>query len=667
MNIDAAKRKVIHHRKSILSNVQTILKSEFIGLDDVIDNVINSFEPWFVFPEYVTKPIIINLWGMTGTGKTSLVRRLAELTEHSNRLINIDMAEFSDKYHSTLRNFITDGVVADKSPLIFCLDEFQFARTISETDSEIDRQGTRMIWEFIDTGKVTINKRDVDTYLEIGMLCEALKECQKLDLDVKNGQVIKKKKVFLQTLDDFYLNYGRRNHDNDDKVNLVPDNFFDDIYEFSKDRFKDRKDFKDFLMNLNLVGTITFIEELLESNKISKVLDFSNSVIFIIGNLDEAYHLSSDIDPDQDPDLFHEQSKLINLSTIKSALLERFRHEQVSRLGNNHIIYPAFSSAHFKLLIQKELDKASAKFIQNFGLGIEFTNNINDLIYKESVFPTEGARPVITSVNLLIESYFSKIINDICLKYDTLDSILWDYSNEYYQIACYLENEKVDELNYRIQLKVEKDRKSKHPDFEALVSVHECGHAVVAALVTRMVPKKISCVSANDNAEGRTILNHPERTIYTKKYMLERIMIALGGFLAQKMIFGDENITSGVVSDLQEATNFALRCIKSYGMGSEPIAINVPSLKTNEFFFSREKHQIEAMNIINDCKVKTEELLLRNKKVLLELSKVLTNKLTLDSVDIEIVIKEFAVEEWVGTEGFINQENYYNFKEILFG
>src|SRR5438874_8494580 len=57
------------------------LKTQFIGLDDTIDQIISAVRVWYLMPELMTRPIIINLWGLTGTGKTSLVRKFVQLIQ----------------------------------------------------------------------------------------------------------------------------------------------------------------------------------------------------------------------------------------------------------------------------------------------------------------------------------------------------------------------------------------------------------------------------------------------------------------------------------------------------------------------------------------------------------------------------------------------------------
>ena len=49
------------------------LKKEFIGLDETIHQIISAVRVWYLMPELMTRPIIINLWGLTGTGKNTPV------------------------------------------------------------------------------------------------------------------------------------------------------------------------------------------------------------------------------------------------------------------------------------------------------------------------------------------------------------------------------------------------------------------------------------------------------------------------------------------------------------------------------------------------------------------------------------------------------------------
>ena len=56
-----------------LESTKVQLKSYLFGLDPIIDQVVDSIASWYFFPEHQTRPLVINLWGMTGMGKTELV------------------------------------------------------------------------------------------------------------------------------------------------------------------------------------------------------------------------------------------------------------------------------------------------------------------------------------------------------------------------------------------------------------------------------------------------------------------------------------------------------------------------------------------------------------------------------------------------------------------
>ena len=57
-------------RIKLLDSALVQLKREFVGLDDIIDQLGASVYAWYVTPEIITRPTIVSIWGMTGTGKT---------------------------------------------------------------------------------------------------------------------------------------------------------------------------------------------------------------------------------------------------------------------------------------------------------------------------------------------------------------------------------------------------------------------------------------------------------------------------------------------------------------------------------------------------------------------------------------------------------------------
>ncbi len=68
--------KEITERRKVLVKASKNLKKHFVGIDSIIDEVISNIEVWYLMPELLTRPVVVNLWGMTGVGKTDLIRRL---------------------------------------------------------------------------------------------------------------------------------------------------------------------------------------------------------------------------------------------------------------------------------------------------------------------------------------------------------------------------------------------------------------------------------------------------------------------------------------------------------------------------------------------------------------------------------------------------------------
>ena len=115
----------IKEREQRLINAQNQLKAEFIGIDSVIDSIISNIRVWYLFPEMVSKPLVINLWGLTGCGKTSLVNRLCELLEVNDRTVMYNLAKLDEDNSTELEDNITENISNKERNPVFIFDEFR--------------------------------------------------------------------------------------------------------------------------------------------------------------------------------------------------------------------------------------------------------------------------------------------------------------------------------------------------------------------------------------------------------------------------------------------------------------------------------------------------------------------------------------------------------------
>lgn len=106
-----------------------------------------------------------------------------------------------------------------------------------------------------------------------------------------------------------------------------------------------------------------------------------------------------------------------------------------------------------------------------------------------------------------------------------------------------------------------------------ITAYHEAGHALVASVLPYADPvHKISIISRG-RAAGYTLkLPLEDRKMQSRKEFLDDISVSLGGYIAEKMIYGD--ITTGASNDLQVLTNLARNMVARYGMSDKmgPIA-----------------------------------------------------------------------------------------------
>ena len=152
-----ALRVHIAQRNAQLEAIAAELKRELFGIDDVIDRVIDSVRAWFVLPEIISRPVIVCLWGLTGTGKTQLTRSLARKLGFYDRFVEAQMDGFSNDIGSscdTISGMLSNSGIAEGSPGILVLDEFQRYRTIDQDGDDIKVQRYVDVWTLLSDGRL---------------------------------------------------------------------------------------------------------------------------------------------------------------------------------------------------------------------------------------------------------------------------------------------------------------------------------------------------------------------------------------------------------------------------------------------------------------------------------------------------------------------------------
>ena len=155
---------------------------------------------------------------------------------------------------------------------------------------------------------------------------------------------------------------------------------------------------------------------------------------------------------------------------------------------------------------------------------------------------------------------------------------LYSLMNEGAILAAKEERKKVAQFDLirsieKVMLGPERKSHILSPKEKKITAYHEAGHALVASVLPDADPvHKISIISRG-NAGGYTLkLPIDERRLMSRSAFLDDIAMSLGGYVAEKEIFGD--ITTGPSNDLQVATYMARQMVTKYGMSTlGPIAL----------------------------------------------------------------------------------------------
>ena len=647
-------QKQILQKQDVLNAAGIQLKKEFIGIDHIIDEVMAALSSWYLFPDLQEKPVIVNLWGLTGVGKSALIERVAALIRFEEKYYHFDLGNkengnrgVKDKLEEIYDN-------ANGYPILIALDEFQHARTLDSMGNEIEKSGSRVIWQLLDSGKFQVSRYSYKVEDIYGLILR-LRYVLKNGVRVSNGEVTERKDYFIKQMDlnvekdpqsgEIASQHNRFHKDltkEESSLPFVPEHYCDDIFAVYPAKFETPYEVRLILEKLNGYETIDFLYEVFTYANSPKTVDCSKSIIFVIGNLDEAYTMSGDFNPDMDADEFHKQSLKINVPVIKEALTQRFRSEQVARLGNNHIIYPALSRNTYKQIIKLELTKIKQKVYDQLKINLNFDNTILELIYKEGVYPTQGTRPLFTTIHQIIKTKLGRVVSEMILNNHKGAGVIFKAGTNAIIIEFVRDHKVIDSLNIPQQFSLEKLRKNKKDDMQAIIAVHEAGHAITSILLMRTLPEVILSNSAGANSAGFVLTDYKWNYI-SKKEIKNRMANLLGGFAAEKIIFGEENVTYGATDDIQKATGLITTMLKQGGFGSVPAAYHTKHPDTR-FFLHDINNTInsEAESWLKSAMKLAENTLKEQKTLLLKMADYLSDHRSMSKKQIKEMIMQHA-------------------------
>ena len=600
-----------------LKEVEFILKSEYVGIDSIIERIIESVTPWYVTPKIITRPTVVSLWGLTGTGKTSVVNRIIKLLDLEKDSLYFNCATEADNSRDTIDSKIIeffededgnitssdlssdDSLALSSRRCIMIFDEFQNCRTLDEHGDEKDRSQTSAIWQILDSGILESTSwsweitRAINIAEEIRSLAVLYPNIpiKELTFTVWGEELEKMDEGFREYLEynSLYNFYGDQQihklpagdeeemeevDDSHKYPSLIPNSVVRTIVK----RYNSLGKGEGWKQRARLRACTTLGEasEVLESftkelGKPKKV-DCSHSLVFVIGNLDEAFGVTDEIDPDISANILNSMTSNVTITDVKNSLKRRFRLEQISRLGNNVILYPSLKEEDFRKIIDLELSKITKEFLEMSGFEIDFDEGMKDLVYSEAIYPVQGVRPIHSSISTLITPKLSKILIE---KPEGAKKAILSVEDKNFEkpstvLTVTYDTGETATMVQELTLGALRDISQYSKIY--LHAVHEAGHAVVYSVLTGKCPETIVAITANGGGYiWREIESSASRReADTFKSIKENVMISYAGYLSEKHFFehlDPESLSMGASSDIQNAWDSLSSAVYECGYG----------------------------------------------------------------------------------------------------
>ncbi|CAH0473736.1 unnamed protein product [Peronospora belbahrii] len=183
------------------------------------------------------------------------------------------------------------------------------------------------------------------------------------------------------------------------------------------------------------------------------------------------------------------------------------------------------------------------------------------------------------------------------------------------------------------------------PESAKLTAYHEGGHALVAINTPGAHPVYKATIMPRGQALGMVSqLPEGDQTSISRKQLLARLDVCMGGRVAEELTFGTNEITGGASSDIQQATNVARTMVTKYGM-SENVGLVFHDLRGNDTSATTRKIIDDEVKKLCDASYKRAKEILVNKHSDLEkLAEALLEYETLSGAEIDKILKGEALE-----------------------
>ncbi|QNJ12986.1 cell division protein FtsH1 [Synechococcus sp. A18-46.1] len=226
-------------------------------------------------------------------------------------------------------------------------------------------------------------------------------------------------------------------------------------------------------------------------------------------------------------------------------------------------------------------------------------------------------------------------------------------------------NDEISDAIERVMAGPEKKDRVMSERRKRLVAYHEAGHALVGALMPDYDPVQKISIIPRGNAGGLTFFTPSEERmesgLYSRAYLQNQMAVALGGRVAEEIVYGEDEVTTGASNDLQQVASTARQMITRFGMSDTlgPVALGRAQggmflgrdIAAERDFSEDTAATIdqEVSELVDVAYKRATKVLVDNRAVLDELADMLVEQETVDAEELQelLIIRDVRVAEYI--------------------
>merc|ERR1719271_861913 len=210
------------------------------------------------------------------------------------------------------------------------------------------------------------------------------------------------------------------------------------------------------------------------------------------------------------------------------------------------------------------------------------------------------------------------------------------------------------EIDYaidRLTVGLAKTTGMNNPSRQRLVAYHEAGHAIMAALTEGYdTVAKLTIIPRSNGAGGFTLFTPSEERmesgLYSYKFLKGQLAVALGGRVAEELVYGDDEVTTGASNDLQQ-----VRKVAQWGFSKDALSPTAwePAESGGMFAASTAASEetestidTEVSKLVADAYEVCKKALGENRALMDATVDALLEKETIDGVELDVLLEKYT-------------------------